>query len=413
MQIIYETVETRLASQEMQLSDELKPIWKQLRRIGAELNKMLGAPVDENKLLELQQELNDIETTYTRSEPIGIGSFAVPGPKGEIQPGQSILSAQLDHVHRLVCRVQEHLGHGHTVGRQLLPMQTHLVAIRAALEECKAQLKSGEKSAAKDLGNLAAKLDAIDNKDNFTGSRSGQMILRVLIEENFDLLHECYLLSDSSSSEGPWQAIHAIGESISHVMASDQVEAVRRKLSAAWEDLRDYATRPGTTSESTGEKFVSNPPIGNVAFRLALASLQRSYDILNRVSHRHDTKDESVISQVTEKLLNLRDELRNLRDKRNQRAFQASIWGEELRDVEYAPKSKDNPEGGLTNVQVEDAQKLRALQERLDAIDSERDETGGGKWVEKDGSVKPGQASAADLLNNCYSLVRELQIDME
>jgi len=215
----------------------------------------------------------------------------------------------------------------------------------------------------------------------------GQAILRELLEEGFDLVHDCLIEIENQNNKSTDLIAEAVTQA-RYVADSivTQASVISKELAKETRNvsLNTLHTLQSTLSEGSLmlKSAVQHPSDSLKATTNVLASTTRSaLGFLGKIYNEFEPVDESL-HPVYDKLVSIRNSLKDLRNERD--------LGKIKNDTRF-------DEGNLQK-------RLRALQENLDKVDTSKVD---GKFM-VDGEVPRGQALLSSLEDECYCLISEV-----
>ncbi|KAJ3195812.1 hypothetical protein HK101_010984 [Irineochytrium annulatum] len=405
----------------------------------------LAAEDRENKLLNLQTELHAIE-----NERVVDGKFVPEAWKVgmPVPGGQAVLANLLARCYKLVRQLQEHEP---GVAPHLYPIESRLLNIISTLTAFKYALLAGSTIDPIELRLLQEHVDKIDSarvdgkfldEDGRGIIPEGQAILTGLLEEAYELIHECLIEVDARQGEEPVDEVEVLLERMRSVkdIVTDYVKRTGAAgAGGAMEKAKEATAQEGSLDAAGNEKAVTDKPatktvpdehqstvteLGSSALsalrdtlgegfsyikatagkledgvastvtsaQSRLASLTRSgLAGMSRLLGGVDPVDPSL-AKTHERLLQLKGELMRIRNERD---------GNEA--ARLAEETEEN-KGGFGHVGRRMA--VGAQLSALDEMDEQRDEDG--NFLNDEGGVPRGQNVLKSLYEECYLLSYDL-----
>ncbi|KAJ3285960.1 hypothetical protein HDU79_006922 [Rhizoclosmatium sp. JEL0117] len=351
----------------------------------------------DEELVEAQRRLHEIEEKYVvegRFVPEGWGM------EQSVPSGQAVVANLLAKCYRLVRMIQDS---DPVVDRQLLPIQLRLTSIVHALKQYKSALAANKPVDPVELTSLQLHVDAIanlqqDGKFLSPGGEipAGQAILRELLEEAYDLVHQCLVAVEEKESTQPNEGVQGLLDSVTVVIesltlvtpldTSDSSSTIpdRKDLLKSGPALHSFSDTLTQSYKYIRESSGDGVSTLAALSRTALETLGKAFGLVESMDPTlHPTRDRLVALKA--KLMALRAE----KDKHLAEKIRAA-------DVEFHGKKFERMEYGVrTHLVV------------LEEIDMDRDEMG--RFLNSEGEApNMGQRELKSLLEECFVLAFEL-----
>ncbi|KAJ3228465.1 hypothetical protein HK099_000020 [Clydaea vesicula] len=373
--------------------DDLVTVMRSLEELNSQKDPL---PSNSSKLLKLQEELHIIENDHCVN-----GLYVPLGWKrnDRIPTGQSILALLFSRNYKLVRHIQEKEP---TVSSKLIPLELRLRNIVHNLQ----MIKDNYTDPFEDefgpipidqieIGVLQEQLSAIENLqvdgkfvDDDGSVPSGQGTLHSLLEEGYDLVHDCLIAAENKATSENDLLNGAINQA-RHVADSIFNNASRVTKDMATEarsvSLTTLHTLQATLEQGSDilKKVVVNPADSLKSTSKVLASSTRgALGFLNKLYGEFEPVDPSLLHTYAA-IKKIRNDLKLLRN--------------EIDLIKLRPNNKVD--------EVNLNKRLRILQEELDIIDGQKVD---GKFLNSDGDIPRGQALLSSLLDESYCLIAEI-----
>ncbi|KAI9336142.1 hypothetical protein BDR26DRAFT_1009007 [Obelidium mucronatum] len=365
----------------------------------------------EEELVEAQRRLHEIEEKHVID-----GKFVPENWKtgDRVPSGQAVVANLLAKCYRLVRMINEA---DPVVDKQLIPVQIRLENVIRALKQFKSALYTQEEVEPLELTSLQFHVDGIANlqkQGSFVDEShplvipQGQAILHEMLEEAYDLIHECIVeLENRESKQEKSSEVETLIGRVSGVLESLNVTTPTATSSSAKSvatnnkaDLLASGPALHTISEtlSDGYKFIKTGTKGAADVidngSSSLASMVRSgLSAVGKAFGLIETLD-PTLQPTHDRLVSLKKALTTLRNERNKTIADRIRTGGEV-SVFEADKFERQEYGIRTHLVV------------LEEIDMDRDEDG--KFTNAEGGAPSnGQAQLKALLEECFILAYEL-----
>ncbi|KAJ3063416.1 hypothetical protein HDU98_000783 [Podochytrium sp. JEL0797] len=385
------------------VDDAIVPVYDELADIRIRLEDLLAQKNDaadellfSAEVVDAQKRLHALEATHSYD-----GKFVPQGfkPTDKVPSGQAVVANLLAKCYRLVRMINEsedpEESINDVVDRDLMPIQMRLENVIRALKIYKAALFNKEPVEPMELTALQTHVDAIANlqqkdghflisKDGPLVIPAGQAVLHDMMEEAYDLVHDCLVeLEERESTEKRSSRVENLMDKIQIMLDSLHVED-DAEGSTKKQALDDNVLNEGFEYIKKG----TGTAVGAVEEGAAsLASLVRAgFGLLGKAFGKSETMD-PTLEPILKRLTNLKNSLVLARNERD-----AEV-AERIRNDDVYEK----PEGFGVRTQ------LTVLEE----MDQDRDENG--RFVNAEGGApEEGQAQLKALLEECFMLAYEL-----
>ncbi|KAJ3097867.1 hypothetical protein HDU97_004487 [Phlyctochytrium planicorne] len=387
----------------------------------------------ETDLHVIQERLHRIENDHVVD-----GKFVPKGWKAgdRVPGGQALVANLLARNYKLVRQLQEFEP---AVSPRLYPLENRLLNIVSTLTAFKQALVAGALIDPIELRIIQEHVRDIDSKridgkfiDETDGNTipEGQAILTGLLEEAYDLIHDCLLEIDAQRGADPVEEVDALLDRVAEVreiVAGYMSRSQQRKLEADTKKDTDEKKEDAKTEEelhkaNAGSLLGSSSAalsalrdtlgegysyIRNTAGKLEegiattvskntsrLVSAARSG--LSSISHLLGSVDpvDPSLTNIHNRLLSLKTALLTLRNKR---------------DAEEAIRFAGGMGDSSINQHVDNGRRIeiRTHVAELDEIDALRDEETG-DFVNSEGYAPKGQGVLKSLYEECYLIAYDL-----
>ena len=382
--------------------EELLPYYQELSRIHAKLDLLREQPMEnkarENELIALQGRLHEVENTMVDNKFVP-GGWTEYG--GHIPGGQAILVTLMNRCYKLVEHIQRL---GSDIDPVLFSITYRLEDLVANLASLRDSYKAGFPIDPIELHIFQEQVDSIDSlrKDgkffNANGRvPQGQAAVIDLLEQAYDLIHECVIEPDVNETSG---LIQGASEALNAIV--EQIESAENALSRG---IQRYTVPTFTTvyeTISNGMSFtrnsVKNP---REAAHKGLSYLRNllgsSFSYANKIAAELEPVDESL-EQTYAELWAIRLTLKDIRNKRNK------IYVEHKSEVAKGALSEEDARE-LHEFNETYVNELGAITAELHKIDRSRVD---GKFLNAKGETPSGQLALSSLLNESYCLAIEM-----
>ncbi|KAI8801257.1 hypothetical protein BJ742DRAFT_837838 [Cladochytrium replicatum] len=422
------------------IDDSLMPIYEELALLQTQLEALKSLAIDSDERGDavrlIQERLHRIENENVKDGKIipGISRLAddeVKAAEAKVPAGQAVVHGLLNRCYRIVRLIQE--GESE-VAPVLLPLQTRLQsmidllsAMRHAYIHALSLSHPGPRPESVvdplQLRLVQEQLDGIDRlrtEGRFTDPSGhipeGQAVLTEMLEEAYDLVHECLVeqealvvrqgasavqLAEDAQSVGIGTVAAVLKEKV--VEARDALVGIKQGEGDETEVVHTaYETLRGAAG-AMRRAVVGVPMAALDAASASVVSVVRGgLGFVGRILERAEPVDPSLMDVATE-LGEIRAALKGLRNQRN---------SERLRRATESldPSSSSSLSTASAASKIAAWKQLEELQRRLDEIDNMRSD---GKFVDEHGEVCRGQELLHSLLDECFTLVFEVGDDLE
>ncbi|KAJ3402452.1 hypothetical protein CcCBS67573_g06467 [Chytriomyces confervae] len=384
-----------------------------------------GDALQDARLADLQRRMHELEETFCVN-----GKFVAPSWSGEgIPSGQAVVANLLAKNYRLIRMIHEAEP---AVDKSLLPIQLRLQHIIGSLQHFKLALLSNDPSVEPmQLTVLQSQLDAIANLQHngtFYAPKEpannndlesleaafaslstdvvpkGQAVLHNLLEDAYDLVHEC--LVEIERGEGEEEAfLVELKQRVQQVLevlaelneAADLTveESLADQARSRRQDLLTSPTGLQALSETLGQGFqyVKNAAgaVGSGATSTLTSLVRSGYAAVGKALGS-DAVDPTLLPTLR-RLEGLKQALMQLRLRKDKAGLDRIRMG--------------LPPAEMTEDMKRDGYEMRTHLVVLEEMDMERDEQG--RFVNAEGGAPPeGQARLRALLDECFVLAYEL-----
>ncbi|KAJ3215563.1 hypothetical protein HK099_006305 [Clydaea vesicula] len=383
------------------IDDDLVPVYENLVEIKRSLEALDCQPFynadDSERLLKLQEQLHNIENEHCVN-----GLYVPIGWKRNerIPSGQSILASLMARNYKLVRHIQER---GPTVSSELIPLESRLRRIIQTLDMIKENYTAPyeddfgpipiEPLEIRLLQDQLAEIEGMKENGMFYAEDgsipSGQAVLHSLLEEAYDLVHDCLIQIENQRAGNKEVDLVEIALSKARYVSDSivtQASAVTKDIAAGARSVSLSSLHALQASLDEGSyylrKVIENPSDSVKSTSRVLASTTRAaLGFLSKLYGEFEPVDPSLLDTYNQ-ILKTRNDLKLLRNE-----FDLNKIRNEVLDTVNLNK------------------RLRILQEELDAIDRQKVD---GKFVNKDGEIPRGQALLSSILDESYCLVAEM-----
>ncbi|KAJ3104922.1 hypothetical protein HDU96_008767 [Phlyctochytrium bullatum] len=435
------------------IDDSIVPVYDQLATLRLQLEnlqviqKMAKTPYSEEQQdpaqgsFSAEERETDLHTIQERlhaieNDHVVDGKFVPKGWKAgdRVPGGQALVANLLARCYKLVRHLQESEP---TVSPRLYPLENRLLNIVSTLTAFKQALIAGALIDPIELRLLQEHVREIDSKrkdGKFIDEGSddipeGQAILTGLLEEAYDLIHDCLLEIDSQRGSDPVDDIDALLERVAEVRSivsgyvtrkPEEAEAhsvakaaeptseprptsmsLLGSSSAALSALRDTLGEGYTYVRGTAGKLEEG--IASTVSRSTSRLVSAVRSGLSGISTLLGSVDpvDPTLENVHQRLVNLKASLLKLRNEKNEataKGFAASAAGAAVGVGGGRLESSSDP---MTRVSI------RTHVAELDQIDALRDEDTG-DFLNEEGVAARGQQVLKSLYEECYLICYDL-----